>query len=91
MSFTWLVFFIRKRLIVLVVAAFLGLITGVVIEIVLPPTYKSTLSIKQNYETGENLYESIKYYNGLIKDKDFKVLGTILGLSASASQEIVKF
>ena len=91
MTFIWLVFFIRKRLIILAASAFLGLITGVIIEITLPPTYKSTLSIKQNYETGENLYESIKYYNGLLKDKDYKVLGTILGLTESASEEIVEF
>jgi hypothetical protein len=90
-AFVWLVFFIRKRIIILSAAAFIGLITGVIIEITLPPTYKSTRSIKQNYETGENLYESIKYYNGLLRDKDYKVLGAILGLTASASEEIVGF
>tara|TARA_B100001175_G_scaffold296831_1_gene286071 strand:+ start:496 stop:1569 length:1074 start_codon:yes stop_codon:yes gene_type:complete len=90
-AFVWLVFFIRKRIIILSAAAFLGLITGVIIEITFPPTYKSTLSIKQNYETGENLYESIKYYNGLLKDKDYNVLGATLGLTVSASEEIVGF
>ena len=40
-----------QLLLILAVSAFLGLIIGVVIEITLPPTYKSTLSIKQNYET----------------------------------------
>ena len=90
-AFVWLVFFIRKRIIILSAAAFLGSITGVIIEITFPPTYKSTLSIKQNYETGENLYESIKYYNGLLKDKDYNVLGATLGLTASASEEIVGF
>ena len=91
MAFIWLVFFIKKRIFIFLAAGFLGLVVGIVIEKVMPPTYKSTLSIKQNYETGENLYESIKYYNGLLRDKDYKVLGTILGLSASASKEIVEF
>ena len=91
MTFIWLVFFIRKRLIILAASAFLGLITGVIIETTLPPTYKSTISIKQNYETGENLYESINYYNGLLKDKDYKILGELLGLTEKTAKEIVGF
>ena len=91
LAFVWLVFFVKKRIIILSVAGFLGLIAGTALDLSLPPTYKSTLSIKQNYETGENLYESINYYNGLLKDKDYKILGELLGLTETATKEIVGF
>ena len=91
LAFVWLVFFVKKRIIILSVSGFLGLIAGTALDLSLPPTYKSTLSIKQNYETGENLYESINYYNGLLKDKDYKILGELLGLTEKATKEIVGF
>ncbi len=91
LAFVWLVFFVKKRIVILSAAGFLGLIAGTALDMSLPPTYKSTLSIKQNYETGENLYESINYYNGLLKDKDYKILGELLGLAENATKEIVGF
>ena len=91
LAFVWLVFFVKKRIVVLSAAGLLGLIAGTALDMSLPPTYKSTLSIKQNYETGENLYESINYYNGLLKDKDYKILGELLGLTEKATKEIVGF
>ena len=91
LAFVWLVFFVKKRIVILSAAGFLGLIAGTALDLSLPPTYKSTLSIKQNYETGENLYESINYYNGLLKDKDYKILGELLGLTEKATKEIVGF
>tara|TARA_Y100000991_G_C21947023_1_gene337930 strand:+ start:413 stop:1486 length:1074 start_codon:yes stop_codon:yes gene_type:complete len=91
LALIWLVLFVKKRIIILSVAGFVGLVVGIALDMSMPPTYKSTLSIKQNYETGENLYESIKYYNGLLKDKDYKILGGLLGLTELATKEIVVF
>ena len=90
-ALVWLILFIKKKIIILTIAGFLGLVVGVVLDMSVPPTYKSTLSVKQNYETGENLYESINYYNGLLKDNDYKILGELLGLTETASREIVGF
>jgi len=90
-ALVWLILFIKKKIIILTIAGFLGLVVGVVLDMSVPPTYKSTLSVKQNYETGENLYESINYYNGLLKDNDYKILGQLLGLTETASREIVGF
>ena len=91
LALIWLVLFVKKRIIILCVAGLVGLVVGVALDMSMPPTYKSTLSIKQNYETGENLYESINYYNGLLKDKDYRILGGLLGLTELATQEIVGF
>tara|TARA_B100001094_G_scaffold262724_1_gene264044 strand:+ start:114 stop:1187 length:1074 start_codon:yes stop_codon:yes gene_type:complete len=91
LAFVWLILFVKKRIIILSAAGFFGLMTGIVLDMSIAPTYKSTLSVKQNYETGENLYESINYYNGLLKDKDYKILGGLLGVTETATQDIVGF
>tara|TARA_B100001093_G_scaffold229745_1_gene220286 strand:+ start:800 stop:1864 length:1065 start_codon:yes stop_codon:yes gene_type:complete len=90
MAFVWLVFFIRKRLIILLIAAAVGIIVGYMFEETSPPVYKSSISVKQNYQTGENLYGSINYYNGLLRDRDYVVLSKVLGLKSSP-KEIVGF
>ena len=90
MAFVWLVFFIRRRAIVLIAAIIVGLITGYLIEKTSPPVYKSSISVKQNYQTGENLYGSINYYNGLLRDRDYQILAEVLGL-LSSPKEIVGF
>ena len=51
MAFVWLVFFIRKRLIILLIAAAVGIIVGYMFEETSPPVYKSSISVKQNYQT----------------------------------------
>ena len=90
MAFVWLVFFVRRRGIILIAAISVGLIAGYLIEKTSPPVYKSSISVKQNYQTGENLYGSINYYNGLLRDQDYQILAEVLGL-LSSPKEIVGF
>lgn len=90
MAFVWLVFFIKRRLVVLIGSIIVGFIAGYLIEKTSPPVYKSSISVKQNYQTGENLYGSINYYNGLLRDRDYQVLAEVLGL-LSSPKEIVGF
>ena len=91
LAFVWLVFFIRKRAVIFLITALAGLGIGFLFDKTSPPTYKSTISVKQNYETGENLYGSIIYYNGLLQDGDYKVLGEVLGIEEKSTKEIVGF
>ena len=89
LAFVWLVFFIKKRAVVLLIAAVAGLALGFILDKIAPPTYKSSITVKQNYATGENLYGSIDYYNSLLKDDDYEVLGRVLGLEKKVSEEIL--
>lgn len=91
LAFVWFVFFLKKRAIILLIAAAVGLALGLVLNKTSPPIYKSSISVKQNYPTGENLYGSIEYYNGLLKDRDYEVLGRVLGIGEDVSNEIVGF
>ncbi len=89
LAFVWLVFFIKKRAVFLLIAAVAGLALGFILDKTSPPTYKSSITVKQNYATGENLYGSIDYYNSLLKDGDYEVLGRVLGLEKKVSEEIL--
>ena len=91
LAFVWFVFFLKKRAIILLIAAAVGLALGLVLNKTSPPIYKSSISVKQNYPTGENLYGSIEYYNGLLKDRDYEVLGRVLGIGEDVSNKIVGF
>ena len=89
LAFVWLVFFINKRAVFLLITAVAGLALGFILDKTSPPTYKSSITVKQNYATGENLYGSIDYYNSLLKDEDYEVLGRVLGLEKKVSEEIL--
>jgi len=89
LAFVWFVFFIRKRAVVLLIAAAAGLSLGLILDKTSPPTYKSSITVKQNYATGENLYGSLDYYNSLLNDGDYEVLERVLGLKKIISEEII--
>ena len=91
LAFVWFVFFLKKRALIFLAVAVVGLAIGLFLDKTSPPTYKSSIMVKQNYPTGENLYGSISYYNGLISDADYDVLGRVLGVSEDVSKDIIGF
>jgi len=90
-AFVWVVFFVRRHIIVFFIAIIIGFVSGFIIGETSDPVYKSTITLRQNYQTGENLYGSIDYYNGLLRDRDYKILAEVLGLSEESSKEVVSF
>ena len=91
LAFVWLVFFLKKRVLIFLTAAVVGLALGIYMDKTSPPIYKSSITVKQNYATGENLYGSISYYNGLLKDADYGVLASVLRVNEEISENIVGF
>jgi hypothetical protein len=90
LAFVWIVFFLKKRALVFSSALVLGLILGFFVERNSEKYYKSTFSLKQNYETGEKLYNSVDFYNGLLKDKDYDVLAQNLGIKKETAEDIIR-
>lgn len=91
LAFVWFVFFIKKHILKLVIAGIIGIGLGFMLQKVSDPVYKSYVTIKQNYNTGENLYNSISYYNDLVKQKDYGTLENVLGIDANQAQSISEF
>lgn len=91
LSFVWLIFFVKKHFIKLVVAGIIGVILGYVQEKTSEPTFKSYITIKQNYNIGESLYNSISYYNDLIENKDYEAIERTLHIDSLRSPSILGF
>ena len=91
LAFVWLVFFVKKHAIKLIIAGVIGVVLGVLLERTSEPVYKSYITVKQNYNTGENLYNSIAYYSDLVKQRDFNTLESVLDISSSQASSILGF
>lgn len=91
LAFVWLVFFIKKHSIKLGIAAIIGIVIGFAKEKVSDPVYKSSIVVKQNYKTGENLYSILDNYNQLISEKDSITLSNNLQISPSEAVNILNF
>ena len=91
LAFVWLVFFVKKRIIILALAGISGLIIGVLKSRSLVPKYESSVTVVQNYPTGENLYNAVSYYNDLVRQGDFETLGTVLNLDTEKAESILSF
>jgi hypothetical protein len=91
LAFIWGILFIKKHILKLVIAGVIGLSLGFLLENTLEPVYKSFATIKQNYPTGENLYNSISYYNDLVGQKDINTLKEALNIEESEAASILGF
>lgn len=91
LAFVWLVFFVNKHFIKLVIAAVIGYAYGYIRKAFSEEMFKSSITIKQNYSIGENLYNTLDYYNSLVSQADYATLGQVLELDSSRVSAIRKF
>jgi len=91
LAFVWCVFFVKKHIVIIIIAGILGFGYGYLKEHRAQPIYKSSVIIKQNYSTGENLYNTINYYNGLLKQKDYINLANELSVDTTYISSIISF
>ena len=91
LAFVWLVLLLKERVIILVSATILGLVIGAFNQKTATPKYESSVTVVQNYPTGENLYNSVGYYNDLLRQQDYKTLGIVLDLDLEKTKSILGF
>lgn len=70
LAFVWCVFFAKKHIITIIIAGIIGFSLGFIKEKFSNPVFKSSIIIKQNYNTGKALNNTIDYYNNLIAASD---------------------
>jgi hypothetical protein len=86
--FVWGVFFLKRHFVKLVLALIIGASIGFVKKVTETPVYKTTAIIKQNYDTGEHLYNMIAFYNDLFIQKDSTTLADNLSISKNRANKI---
>lgn len=91
LTFVWIIFLIKKHIIVLFSALVLGYLIGFFTPKLSAPKFDSSVEIVQNYPSGQNLYNLVKYFNNLVKRKDFETLGQALELDAETTSKISSF
>ncbi len=91
LAFVWLVFFIKRHFIKIAIAAFAGMAFGIIKQKSSVPVYKSAIVIKQNYATGEHLYNTLEYYNSLIGEQDSISIGSILKIDPAEVKNLLGF
>ena len=91
LAFIWFIFFLKKRIIILALATAFGLIIGFFNTKTAAPKYESSVTVVQNYPTGENLYNSVGYYNDLLRQQDYETLGAVLELDLEITKSILNF
>ena len=62
--------FLKENTIKIGIAAIVGLIVGVFVEVRKTDTFESELLLEPNFKSARQLYENINYYNNLVKQKD---------------------
>ena len=91
LAFVWMVFFIKRHFIKIAIATIVGVAFGIIKQKTGNPVYKSSIVIKQNYATGEHLYNTLDYYNSLINEEDSINIGTILAIEPDEAINIIDF
>lgn len=91
LGLVWLIFFLKKHVIKITIAAVIGFGIGIIKLKISGSSFVSSVTVKQNYNTGENLYSLIEYYNSLSKLKDSLKLNKNLGLDALETTNILAF
>ncbi|WP_242092392.1 hypothetical protein [Aestuariivivens sediminicola] len=88
LAFVWLVFFVKKHLVKIIIAAAIGFGLGIIKNKVSKPVYRSSAIINQNYKTGEVLYEAITYFDKLVQERDTVTLASDLKIDVSKAASI---
>ncbi|TJY34777.1 hypothetical protein [Pontimicrobium aquaticum] len=91
LAFVWVVFFTKKHVLKLVVAGVIGVVLGIVKQKTEVPVYKSTIVVKQNYNTGQHLYNTIEHYNSLLAEKDSISISQLLQIEPHEANMLQEF
>ena len=91
LAFVWMVFFTKKHFIKIAIVGVLGFALGFLKEKISEPVYKSYCIVKQNYNSGEYLYNSVSDINDLVQQKDLNTLEKIIGNQSIEISSILGF
>jgi len=83
--------FLKQRVIKIVIAATVGLIAGIFLEVQTPTRYGSELLLEPNFKSARQLYNNVNFYNDLVKQKDTVGLQKVFNIDKESAASLVKF
>lgn len=84
----YLIFFAKRHLIIFLVTGVIGISLAIVKDKYGAKKYASTIVIKQNYNTGEHLYNTLENYSKLIEQKDSIELSSLFSISPAEANKL---
>ncbi|MGE5943826.1 MAG: hypothetical protein ACM31G_05755 [Flavobacteriales bacterium] len=83
--------FLQKNFIKLVIVGALGFAIGVFIDFIKEPKYISTMVVEPNFNSVQQLYNNINFYNELADGEDSTALADALSISKKEASTIKEF
>jgi hypothetical protein len=83
--------FFKQHFIKIAIAALVGVVAGVFLEVKKKDLYGSDLLVKPNFESTRQLYNNINYYNDLVRQKKTADLAEIFNLDESTAASFKRF
>jgi hypothetical protein len=83
--------FVQKHLIKLAIVAIIGLAVGFYLDSTIQPRYVSTMVVEPNFNSVQQLYNNIDFYNELAQAEDSIALADALGITKTEATTIKRF
>lgn len=83
--------FLKEHVIKIGISAFLGAVIGFFLQNSTPDTYASDLLVNPNFNSTLQLYNNVKFYNDLVKQKDTLGLANTFNLSKEYAASLKRF
>jgi len=83
--------FLRNNAIKLAIATFIGAIIGLYLDLTKPPVFSSTMIVEPNFNSTQQLYKNITYYNELVKQKNTALLSEAFNISDEEANKLKGF
>lgn len=83
--------FLKQNFIKIAIAAILGGVLGIFLEVKKNDSFGSDLLVEPNFKSAKQLYNNINYYNDLVKQKDTTGLASTFKLEKKTAATLKKF
>lgn len=83
--------FIQQHFIKFVIAGVIGVAVGIALDMTKQPIYVSTMVVEPNFQSAQQLYNNINFYNELTRSEDSVALAESLGIEVSEAATIKEF
>ena len=84
-------FFIQKHFLKFVIAGVVGLAIGVYVDMTKEPEFISTMVVEPNFNSVQQLYNNVNFYNELAEAEDSTALAEALDISIREASSIKEF